>query len=43
MPMSDQFSPDPQRVRQVEIDLNRRTVSADDPYLKRMGCSQTTG
>lgn len=35
--MSDQFSPDPQRVRQVEIDLNRRTVSADDPYLKRMG------
>ena len=37
MSMSDQFSPDPQRVRQVEIDLNRRTVSADDPYLKRMG------
>ncbi len=35
--MSDQFSPDPQRVRQVEIDLNRRTVSIDDPYLKRMG------
>lgn len=35
--MSDQFSPDPQRVRQVEIDLNRRTVSADDPYLKRLG------
>ncbi|MER3389747.1 MAG: hypothetical protein RJQ01_06905 [Microcella sp.] len=35
--MSDQFSPDPQRVRQVEIDLNRRTVSAHDPYLKRMG------
>jgi hypothetical protein len=37
MSMSDQFSPDPQRVRQVEIDLNRRTVAADDPYLKRMG------
>ena len=35
--MSDQFSPDPQLVRQVEIDLNRRTVSADDLYLKRMG------
>jgi hypothetical protein len=35
--MTDQFTPDPQRVRQVEIDLNRRTVSADDPYLMRMG------
>ena len=35
--MSDQFTPDPQRVQQVEIDLNRRTVSIDDPYLKRMG------
>lgn len=35
--MTDQFTPDPQRVRQVEIDLNRRTVSIDDPYLKRMG------
>ena len=35
--MADQFTPDPQRVRQVEIDLNRRTVSADDPYLMRMG------
>lgn len=35
--MTDQFTPDPQRVRQVEIDLNRRTVSVDDPYLKRMG------
>jgi hypothetical protein len=36
-PMSDQFTPDPQQVREIEIDLNRRTVSADDPYLKRMG------
>jgi hypothetical protein len=35
--MTDQFTPDLQRVRQVEIDLNRRTVSIDDPYLKRMG------
>lgn len=35
--MTDQFTPDPQRVREIEIDLNPRTVSADDLYLKRMG------
>lgn len=35
--MTDQFTPDPQQVRQVEIDLNRQTVSIEDPYLKRMG------
>lgn len=35
--MTDQFRPDPIQAGQIAADLSRRTVSADDPYLKTLG------
>ena len=35
--MTKQFAPDPTLQTQIAIDLNRRTVAVDDPYLTRLG------